>query len=219
MRFDNGSVWRDSDFERDATGQIRKDADGRPIVKQSVLREVEQERKSIRDDAVKRGLIKTDEKTGKKYAVAPNGERSKLTPSQWVEVRTKRFKEWFGDWEADATAKHLLEGNPVANLTGNEFLAKQGMTFVEQVVDYFNKLGGKTSSPFGVVLLDRKGVQNSKGHGMSRVKAAAFSSVKEILENGVVVLPMDYHMVHNKKQKTGMVAAPINYTEGSGMWV
>jgi len=208
MRFDNGSVWRDSDFERDANGQIRTDKDGRPIVKQSVLREVEQERKSIRDDAVKRGLIKTDE-NGKEYAVAPNGERSKLTVNQWVEVRTKRFKEWFGDWETATTANHLLEGEPVANLTGNEFLAKPGMTFVEQVVDYFNKSGGKASSAFGVVLLDRKGIKNSKGHGMSRTKAAAFSSVKEVLENGVVVLPLDYHMVHGKKQKTGMIAAPI----------
>jgi hypothetical protein len=28
---------------------------------------------------------------------APNGQPSKLNAEQWVAVRTKRFKEWFGD--------------------------------------------------------------------------------------------------------------------------
>lgn len=31
---------------------------------------------------------------------APNGQPTNLTPEQWVTVRTRRFKEWFGDWEA-----------------------------------------------------------------------------------------------------------------------
>ncbi len=30
---------------------------------------------------------------------APNGEPTKLTERQWVQVRTPAFKEWFGDWE------------------------------------------------------------------------------------------------------------------------
>ena len=30
--------------------------------------------------------------------LAPNGKVSKLTEEQWVTVRTKAFKEWFGDW-------------------------------------------------------------------------------------------------------------------------
>ena len=33
--------------------------------------------------------------------LAPNGKRSNLTERQWVQVRTKAFKEWFGDWEND----------------------------------------------------------------------------------------------------------------------
>jgi hypothetical protein len=31
---------------------------------------------------------------------APNGEATKLSERQWVQVRTPRFKKWFGDWEA-----------------------------------------------------------------------------------------------------------------------
>ena len=32
---------------------------------------------------------------------APNGRRSNLSENQWVTVRTKQFKDWFGDWEND----------------------------------------------------------------------------------------------------------------------
>jgi hypothetical protein len=31
---------------------------------------------------------------------APNGEPTKLTERQWIQVRTPNFKNWFGDWEA-----------------------------------------------------------------------------------------------------------------------
>ena len=35
------------------------------------------------------------------YMKAPNGKKSNLSPRQWVQVRTKAFKDWFGDWEND----------------------------------------------------------------------------------------------------------------------
>ena len=33
--------------------------------------------------------------------LAPNGKKSNLTEKQYAQVRTKAFKEWFGDWEND----------------------------------------------------------------------------------------------------------------------
>ena len=33
--------------------------------------------------------------------LAPNGEVSHLTERQYAQVRTKEFKNWFGDWEND----------------------------------------------------------------------------------------------------------------------
>ena len=33
---------------------------------------------------------------------APNGKDTNLTERQWIDVRTSRFKKWFGDWENDA---------------------------------------------------------------------------------------------------------------------
>ena len=35
------------------------------------------------------------------YMKAPNGEPTNLNEKQWAQVRTKAFKEWFGDWEND----------------------------------------------------------------------------------------------------------------------
>ena len=57
--------------------------------------------------AVKSGLSITEEmqniidtaKANGTYLKAPNGADTNLTPRQWVQVRTKAFKDWFGDWE------------------------------------------------------------------------------------------------------------------------
>ena len=35
------------------------------------------------------------------YMKAPNGKASNLNERQWIQVRTKAFKDWFGDWEND----------------------------------------------------------------------------------------------------------------------
>ena len=98
---------------------------------------------------------------------------------------------------------------PVCLLTGNEFLPKEGITFADQVLDYFRSLGGKADSPWGEVLLDKKGIQSDKSHGIGRIKAASFAAVKAVLEKGVVILPLDYYATGGKKQMTGMMAAPI----------
>ena len=42
-----------------------------------------------------------DAKANGTYLKAPNGKDTNLTPKQWVRVRTKAFKRWFGDWEND----------------------------------------------------------------------------------------------------------------------
>jgi len=43
---------------------------------------------------------------------APNGQPTKLTEQQWLQVRTPRFKKWFGDWENDpANASKVVDEN------------------------------------------------------------------------------------------------------------
>lgn len=46
------------------------------------------------------------------YMKAPNGEPTNLNEKQWAQVRTKAFKEWFGDWENDPeNASKIVDEN------------------------------------------------------------------------------------------------------------
>lgn len=99
--------------------------------------------------------------------------------------------------------------NPVCILTGNELLPVDGLTFAQQVLNFFNAQGGIALSPWGEVLLDMKGIQSDKSHGVGRIKAASFAAIKDVLEKGSIILPLDYYATGGKKQMTGMMAAPI----------
>ena len=44
------------------------------------------------------------------YMKAPNGKKSNLNEKQWVQVRTKAFKKWFGDWELAARVINIVKG-------------------------------------------------------------------------------------------------------------
>ena len=46
------------------------------------------------------------------FMKAPNGNPTNLTERQWLQVRTKAFKDWFGDWENDpASASKVVDEN------------------------------------------------------------------------------------------------------------
>lgn len=47
-----------------------------------------------------RSIIEKAQKDGT-YMKAPNGKPTNLTERQWAQVRTRAFKNWFGDWEND----------------------------------------------------------------------------------------------------------------------
>ena len=103
----------------------------------------------------------------------------------------------------------LLNGEPIIELSGDEFLPIVGKTFVQQVEEFFQNQGGVAHSAFGDVILDKKGIKNDFHHGMSSIKRASFAAIKDVLESGIIVLPLDFYHTKNKKQLTGMIAAPI----------
>ena len=60
------------------------------------------------------------------FMKAPNGKRTNLNERQWLQVRTKAFKEWFGDWENDPkNASKVVNENgeplPVWHITNEDF--------------------------------------------------------------------------------------------------
>lgn len=44
-------------------------------------------------------ILENAKRDSKGRLLAPNGKPSNLNEKQWVQVRTKAFKDWFGDWE------------------------------------------------------------------------------------------------------------------------
>ena len=108
---------------------------------------------------------------------------------------------------------YLLKGDPVCALSGDEFQKEEGVSLRQQVVSYFNSQGNTATTIFGEVFLDNKGVKSDIFHGLTREKAIAFAAVKPTLENGIVILPLEYYHIHGKKQKTGIIAAPITIKE------
>ena len=56
--------------------------------------------------------IKSKAVTDGTFMKAPNGNSTNLTERQWLQVRTKAFKDWFGDWENDpANASKVVDEN------------------------------------------------------------------------------------------------------------
>lgn len=67
-------------------------------------------------------ILNTAKRNKEGKLLAPNGKVSKLTERQYVQVRTKAFKRWFGDWENDPTnASKIVDenGEPLIVYHGN----------------------------------------------------------------------------------------------------
>ena len=65
--------------------------------------------------------------------LAPNGKLSNLTERQYAQVRTKAFKEWFGDWEKVAYSSKFRESLDIPNsITSATY---QGITVGEALFD------------------------------------------------------------------------------------
>ena len=64
-------------------------AENRPA--ESFLSTLTEEERTLADTAWESGA----------WLLAPGGQPTRLTPRQWLQVRTAAFKAWFGDWEHD----------------------------------------------------------------------------------------------------------------------
>lgn len=101
--------------------------------------------------------------------------------------------------------------SPIMSLNGDEF--DMGDDLTKNVVNYFNKIGGKAYSPlFGWIALTRRGVKDSLGHGMGPVKAFMYTAVPDTIRKGKMI---DYQ--ENWKGRgydTAVIAAPISVSKG-----
>lgn len=140
--------------------------------------------------------------------LAPNGKKSNLTYRQWIQVRTDSFKNWFGDWEKAYSFNRIMEEDPVAILTGNEFAKQENKSLVDSVNEFYSSFGNKVHRDgFGQVLLRKHDIQSSIAHGVGRIKAIAFKAVPEVIQNGEIFAETDNYK--SRGYTSVVIAAPI----------
>lgn len=104
---DNTSI--DSKFGEDISDDLLDEFDSSVTelnnVEQSNITNYSSEEQSIIDKAKKDNT----------FMKAPNGNPTNLTERQWVQVRTKAFKDWFGDWERVAYSSKFRESHDIPN--------------------------------------------------------------------------------------------------------
>ena len=114
---------------------------------------------------------------------APNGEPTKLTERQWLQVRTQNFKDWFGDWENDPkNASKVVDENgeprPVWHGT-----ASGGFTVFSR--DELGKNTQSKSAKKGFFFAGKESTSAASGYLREYVTDTSdvLSEVTEIIEN------------------------------------
>jgi hypothetical protein len=96
---------------------------------------------------------------------APNGNRTKLTERQWVQVRTPAFKSWFGDWErfaADGKSVWYDEKGEVSKVVdenGEPLVVYHGTG--EGGFMAFDRPGGSRRGDLGIFTTNDEGMASS----------------------------------------------------------
>ena len=91
-------------YVRTSSGYYVKDVDGafkkgdEILESNTTIYKVFYPKNDIIDEIERKEILRTALRNSKGQLLAPNGKISKLTEEQWVTVRTKAFKKWFGDW-------------------------------------------------------------------------------------------------------------------------
>lgn len=93
------------------------------LVKKKLLYpELYQSENSANSFNAQKQAIKDKYQNTDQYMKAPNGKQTNLTEDQWLTVRTKSFKNWFGDWENDPTSSSKVvdeNGEPLVVYHGS----------------------------------------------------------------------------------------------------
>lgn len=126
------------------------------------------------------------------FMKAPNGKSTNLDERQWLQVRTKEFKEWFGDWER--VAKSRL-GNNIGDIDISEIINEDNsINFdkLEEITDkYFKTADNSLFKQNRETLRERKehhdGETNTLEHLQNVVKSASELNIREDLKPTLVL--------------------------------
>ncbi len=110
---------------------------------------------------------------------APNGEPTKLSERQWVQVRTLNFKRWFGDWEKAGIRERLENQEPV--LVEAKYHIENSKERKAKAVELLDE-DITVQKAIGPVNISKSGIRKSFGHSTSDAKLDVIPHLREILE-------------------------------------
>ena len=120
---DTGAVVEGNTSTSNDTYKYRKVEVSKSVSNSDIAPDSFSEMQSIKDQAITNGT----------FMKAPNGKPTNLNERQWLQVRTKAFKEWFGDWEKVARSSKFRESLDIPNsITSATY---QGITVGEALFD------------------------------------------------------------------------------------
>ena len=103
---------------------------------------------SIAETLFDKGIITTEMQQIKDKAIAngtfmkaPNGNPTNLNERQWLQVRTKAFKDWFGDWE-NVAPKRIFEHSLFRGQAGKPKINENGDLILHPTYDTLSKNTG-----------------------------------------------------------------------------
>ena len=122
------------------------------------------------------------------YMKAPNGAPTNLTERQWAQVRTRAFKQWFGDWEKAARIEKLRKSEPVV-VSGNDYQGKYELNSKSAENYIVNSLRGEyankdTGDIINVTRASRK-VAHHDAENDIHLKSIAY--IPQMIENAIFI--------------------------------
>ena len=123
------------------------------------------------------------------YMKAPNGADSKLSVKQWAQVRTKAFKEWFGDWEKAARIEKLRKSAPV-EMTGEEYIGKYELNRDSAKKWIKDNLRGeyKNMDTGELIEIRKDGAQKVTSHSMgNEAHLKSLAAIPQMIENAIFI--------------------------------
>ena len=123
------------------------------------------------------------------YMKAHNGADTNLTERQWLQVRTKAFKNWFGDWEKKARIEKLRKSSPIV-LQGNEYEGKYELNRDSAKKWIKGNLRGKyvVGDTQEEVEVSRVGANKVTSHSMgNKAHLQSIVAIPDLIENAIFI--------------------------------
>lgn len=140
------------------------------------------------------------------YMKAPNGKPSSLDERQWVQVRSKAFKKWFGDWELRHKNVEVVKG--VANHGFKGFSDAKAWAKENIARTYSNEeTGGKGEVRISNTAIDKflseKAINKSESKD---IHLAVLKVLPDVVRTGVdAEQHVDYNKVDNIRSEKNTV--------------